>query len=189
MDLLKSGKSTRKIARLVHVGQKTVCNVHRESGVTLPAVRLGRPRVLTANTERLIGRNAELGRMQTASETRQHLKGYESVDVSGNTVRRAFSRRKLHARIQRKVPMLTRENMRQRLSFAKKFESWTLENWKRVIWPGPTRPKFACLALRVDGIIGSGGMVQSNVGSSFSTNQKICRRGAFFYGVGLHDMT
>ncbi len=94
---------------------------------------------MTANTERFIGRNVELGKVQTASRTRKNLKEGESVDVSSNTVCRAFGRRKLHARIQRKVPMLTREHMRQRLNFAKKYKSWTLENWKQVIWSDETK--------------------------------------------------
>jgi transposase len=139
LDLLKTGKSTRKIAEVVHVDQKTVCNVRRESGVALPAVPRGRPRALTAKTERFIERNVELRRVLTASDTRRHLIGHELINVSDNTVCRAFSRRKLHARIQRKVPMLTREHMHQRLDFAKKFKSWTFENWKRVIWSDETK--------------------------------------------------
>jgi transposase len=179
LDLLKSGKSARATAGIVHVDHKTVCAVHRESGVTLPVMRGGRPRALTANTERLIGRNVESGKVRTASETQNNLKGYESVYVSSNTVRRAFSRRKLYARIQRKVPMLTREHMHmhQRLCFAKKLESWTVENWKRVIWSDETKVcMFASEGRRYYWKRRDGPTLDHHFRP---TNQKIWRRGYF----------
>ena len=56
------------------------------------------------------------------------------VAVSESTLRRRLKEIDLFSRIRRKKPFLTAKHKRARLEWAKKYQNWTVEDWKRVIW-------------------------------------------------------
>lgn len=122
IDLLKAGNSTRKAALLAHVSQTTVCKVSKTLNAEQPSITRGRPRLLGSREERTIVRFAASGRVMTAVDASHYLENEEFATVSSSTVRRAFSRSGLHARIQRKKPLLKVRHKRQRLEFAKKYK-------------------------------------------------------------------
>lgn len=139
VDLLKSGNSTRNTALLAHVSQTTVCKINKTLNPEHHSIARGRPKLLGPREERTIVRFATSGRVMTAVDASHYLENEEFATVSSSTVRRAFSRCGLHARIQRKKPLLKARHKRQRLEFAEKYKSWGLDEWQRVIWSDETK--------------------------------------------------
>lgn len=139
IDLLMKGNSIRKIAELTRVSKSTV---HRQrKALNLEQIKQagGRPGILSARTQREIGRLVESGKASTAVEATQQVVAEGYGPVCPNTVRRGLQRRGLHARIKPKKPLLSRRHRLQRLVFANKYKSWSIEDFKRVIWSDETK--------------------------------------------------
>jgi DDE superfamily endonuclease/Transposase len=56
------------------------------------------------------------------------------IDISDQTVRRAFRKHGLVARIKRKKPLLKKTHRSKRLAWAKEHKDWTVEKWAKVVW-------------------------------------------------------
>ena len=56
--------------------------------------------------------------------------------LSDITVRRALREIALGARVQQRKPFLSHEHVLTRLRFAQRYEIWTIDDWKRVIFNG-----------------------------------------------------
>jgi hypothetical protein len=54
-------------------------------------------------------------------------------------VRRVLKKAGLKAAVKQKKPKLLPRHIRQRLEFALKYQHWTVEDWKRVIWSDETK--------------------------------------------------
>ena len=54
--------------------------------------------------------------------------------ASVRTIRNRLIEFGLHARSPRKKPLLNRTNINARLAWAKKYQAWTIDQWKRVLW-------------------------------------------------------
>ena len=127
------------MATLTGVSQSTVARLHRQHRDTLGSIQPGRPRTLTERQERLIARSAASGSVLTAVEAQTSLQASSLADVSVQTVRRALERSGLHARIRPKKPLLRPRHRSQRLAFARKYQNWTVEDWRRVVWSDETK--------------------------------------------------
>jgi hypothetical protein len=56
------------------------------------------------------------------------------AQVSAATLRRELHRQGIFCRVARKKPHLTATHIARRLAFAKKYRSWTVEQWRKVLW-------------------------------------------------------
>src|SRR5579863_9446168 len=63
----------------------------------------------------------------------------EDTPVSAMTVRNCLKEAGLKSFPKAKKPLLTKRHIRQRLAFARKYQHWTVEDWKRVIWSDETK--------------------------------------------------
>ena len=129
--------STRKIANREKLSNVGVWKIGKRRDIyhtykDLP--RSGRPRLFTEREERKIVRLVKSGKCETATEVQSHLRTEEDLHVSTNTLRRAFRRNDLVARVKRKKPLLTRAHRRRRLAFAREHKDWMPEDWKCVVW-------------------------------------------------------
>ncbi|GES94169.1 IS630 family transposase [Rhizophagus clarus] len=70
----------------------------------------------------------------TAVDVKRSLKGNEKIEVNANTIRRVLKRNGLHSRVKQKKPLLSKKHRKIRLTFAKKYQHWTVEDWKKVVW-------------------------------------------------------
>jgi transposase len=135
--LLSTGLSNRDIARRERVSHTTVSRLrhvdHADEDYE-DTSRSGRPRLLTERHERLIVRMVASGKCRTAVDVQSHLRTEDNVNVSVNTVRRVLHRGGLVSRVRRRKPLLTKDHRRNRMAFAKKYEHWTAEHWRRVVW-------------------------------------------------------
>ena len=59
--------------------------------------------------------------------------------LSTQTVHRALKEAGLKAATKKKKPQLLPRHICQHLDFAKKYQYWTVEDWKRVIWSDETK--------------------------------------------------
>ena|SRR5688572_1917611 len=96
--------------------------------------RTGRPPKLTDRNCRSIGRMVKKKETSTATAITKALKTSHNINVSRQTVSRSLKSMGYACRIKKKKPKLTERHKKARLAFAKKYESWTSDDWKRVVW-------------------------------------------------------
>jgi transposase len=96
--------------------------------------RSGRPPKLSDRNNRTIVRMLKNKETQTATNISKALKTSHKIEVSRFTVARALKSLGYACRIKKKKPKLTEKHKKARLAFAKKYESWTSDDWKNVIW-------------------------------------------------------
>lgn len=79
----------------------------------------------------------------------KHIKSSLNLNVSTSTVRRRLIEANLHARSPRKVPLLTKRHIKQRLIFAKEHADWPLEKWRNILWSDESKVVlFGCKGRR-----------------------------------------
>jgi transposase len=132
---LAQGMSTYDVASEIGCNQSTVVRLSqkmRKNGHMENETKQGRPRKTSTRDDRKLVRNSLSNRKATAVElqTTWNVKPLASV----RTVRRRLIEAQLPARIARKKPYLTESHKQARLAWAKEHESWTVEDWKSVLW-------------------------------------------------------
>ena len=123
---LATGLTVRGVQKII----KTVKETH--SFKDRP--RSGRPRKLTDRNKRAIVKMINKTQATTATAIAKALKTELNIQVSHDTVSRALKSVGYACRVKQKKPKLTEKHKRNRLAFAKKYESWTADDWKNVIW-------------------------------------------------------
>ena len=96
--------------------------------------RAGRPSVLSEYDRRQIIRKVTTGEANTAVKAQRQLDAITGTHFLAQTVRNVLHRTGMAARVKPKKPLLTVKHRRQRLAFAYKYQHWTIDDWKRVIW-------------------------------------------------------
>ena len=62
-----------------------------------------------------------------------------TTPVYSQTIRNTLKEASLKAEVKKKKPLLTTTHRKRRLNFALKYQHWTIEDWKRVIWSDETQ--------------------------------------------------
>jgi transposase len=78
------------------------------------------------------------GDVMTATEAAKNLKA-EGTTVSPDTIRRFLKKGNFNASIKKDSLPLTAARKKTRLAWAKKYRSWTVDDWKRVIFSDETK--------------------------------------------------
>jgi transposase len=137
--LLNNGLSSRQIAAQLGVSHTTVLRERAKSQTNAHEDKGGRPAKLTMANKRNLIRNITSGRIDTAVGLARDLKDSIGVEVGPDTVRRALKEAGMKAVTKKKKPYLQPRHIRQRLEFALRHQSWTVDDWKRVIWSDETK--------------------------------------------------
>ena len=66
------------------------------------------------------------------------------MDLSAETLRRRLRDCGLYGRRLAKKPLLTKWMKANRLSWAKKYRNWTLEDWRNVLWSDESKFNLLC---------------------------------------------
>jgi transposase len=135
--LLEDGYPSRHIANKENVSQSTVIRIKQRkdiNGTFKNQPKSGRPRLLTGQYERNALRLITTGECTNAVAVRKKLITEQQIDVSESTIKRTFRRNGLSSRVKRKKPYLKKAHRYARMKFAKKYQSWTVEDWSKVIW-------------------------------------------------------
>ena len=79
------------------------------------------------------------GKANNAVEATHFINSIISTPVCSQTVRNTLKETSLKAVVKKKQPLLTIAHKKRRLAFALKYQHWTVEDWKRVIWSDETK--------------------------------------------------
>ena len=93
----------------------------------------GRPRKSSKRQDRLLKLIQLRDRGTTSTELVQEWQ-QAGVSASACTVRRRLLEGGLVSRSAAKKPLLSRKNIRDRLTFCKRYRDWTAEDWGKVIF-------------------------------------------------------
>ena len=69
-----------------------------------------------------------------ATDISKQLRELELVNISHRTVRNRLHEYDLHSRALAKKPLLTKRHIAKRLAYSKKYQNWTVDDWKKVLW-------------------------------------------------------
>lgn len=136
--LLQNGASYTEICRQFNVTPPVVFKL-RQSCTDIPDPKIGRPRLLTPQDERVLARYATCGGDDTAVAVNKTLETQLGIKVSDMTVRRALQRQGLAAKEKVEKPKLTPKHVRDRLAFARRHQDWTDADWQTVIFSDETK--------------------------------------------------
>lgn len=138
----QKGLGYKKIADKLVIRRTTVQNIvkkFKKFGTVADLGVSGRPRCTTRRIDRQIiskiGKNPRL----SASTINKDMNKEHNIHVSNQTIRNRIHQEGFKGRSPRKKPFLTKRHIARRFAWAKKYESWTLEDWKRVLWSDETK--------------------------------------------------
>lgn len=117
----------------------TVQRVKKMLNIPATGNKGGRPKALTKRDEKYIVQAVTIKGKENAVEATHGLEQDLGKSVSVHTVRRALRRAGLVSFVKPKKPLLTAKHKKDRLQWAYDHISWTLDDWKRVVWSDETR--------------------------------------------------
>ena len=139
--LRQQGLSWKKIAtetKKLPQNCRKICQRITKTGSFKDQPRTGRPRKLDERKTRTIVDILQKSKVKTAEAVRKEASTHHNINVSANTIRRVLKRSGYVARVKRKKPLLTIEHKRKRLAWANEHRTWTVDEWKHVIWSDET---------------------------------------------------
>jgi transposase len=136
---LNRGKSIRQIATLLNIGRSTVQEVHQNHLEHLPKLSRGRPHVLSNQDKHKIVMAIKSGKCKTAVQVQREFNTTLNINISAQTVRDVLKSNGLKARKKIRKPKLNKKQIHQHLEFAKKYQNWTVNDWKKVLWSDETK--------------------------------------------------
>lgn len=138
VGLSEGGLSAREISRRIGRHSTTVDRVLKKNlenpGSYERKKGSGSKKKTSVSQDRYILRMSLCDRFKTATEIRRDLEENANVQISVETVRRRLREGGLLAMKPAKKPLLTRKMKAARLKWAKYHRSWTVEDWKNVIF-------------------------------------------------------
>jgi len=131
-------KSQREIGRIAGVSQPSVCRIIQQgnSSDTLSPNRIGRSgrkSITTPQTVQMLITESEKDPRKTSHDLKRDLE-MGGVFISARTVRRRLVEAGRMARRPIKKQLLTDAMKAKRLSWAQRFESWSVEDWRKVLF-------------------------------------------------------
>ena len=137
--LLNQGHSVRKIASSTGVCHTTVLRLSRQHPSTSPRPSAGWSSKLLSTNIRHAACLISSSKADTAVDVTKTLQLGGSGPVSTETVRKELKKFGMKAVVKCKQPFLSKKHQIARLDFAEKYQYWTVEDWKRVVWSDETK--------------------------------------------------
>jgi transposase len=134
INKLNSGLSYRETARELKISVKAVSNIHQRNNLKPSICKNGRKRIFSNRQRRAITRMILSGEAKTAVNVQSIMASSHNVQASISTVKRELNRAGFKAKKKVKKPLISKRVRKLRLEFAKKYENWTFDDWKKVIW-------------------------------------------------------
>ena len=137
--LVRRGLTEREISSRVGVSRKTVQNVRKRIANAPSPPKRGRKLKLSHPAKRKCVRLYSSGECDTVTEVKEAMDEEIHDTVSRRTVARALAEFGVKSRKKKKVPMLSKKNIKARLAFAGKYQDWGIDDWSRVIFSDETK--------------------------------------------------
>lgn len=129
------GMRGAQIARELKMSASTVYGVlgsYKKRGTVVSPKSPGRPRKLTRRNMSYLERLLDKDRRASLTEITNQMASI--AKVSTRIVRNALQTLGYRNRVAAKKPFLNKKHKADRLAFARQYEKWTKEDWKKVIW-------------------------------------------------------
>ena len=124
LSLLSTNLSSRKISKRTGVSRTFIDRLRNERLPGLKVSKGGRPPALSNADKRLCVRKVMVEGVESAVNVAKQLKSELNIDVNPQTVRNALVEAGIGAVEKVSKPLLT----------AKRYQHWTIEDWRRIIW-------------------------------------------------------
>ena len=139
VSLLNEGYSQRQIQARTGLGKGTIGRISKEVEGDKENHPGGCPSKLSPWDKQSILRQITSGKLDNAVQATQFINSTISTPVTPQTVRNVLKEAGLQSATKKKVLMLKGSHRQRRLKFAQYHESWTVEDWKRVLWTDETK--------------------------------------------------
>jgi transposase len=137
VTLKNQGISNKNIGHITGLNERSIrkiCQRVKHTQSFKDRRRSGRPPKLSERDKRLSVILLKKKEAKTATGVSKLLRDHHNIQVSRQTVSRAFKEFGFSCRIKKKKPKLTENHKKARLAWAKKYEAWTADDWRNVIW-------------------------------------------------------
>lgn len=142
LELRKTGLSYSKIAKQLNCSKKKVfgaINHFQKFGTHNNVQRKTRPRKTSPRIDRKISKLSKIDPKKSAKDIQREILNEIDTPVSVWTIRRRLVEAGLHGRVSRKKPLVTPNQRKRRIEFARSHSSWSTQQWKFILWSDETK--------------------------------------------------
>uniref|UniRef100_A0A914V505 Transposase n=1 Tax=Plectus sambesii TaxID=2011161 RepID=A0A914V505_9BILA len=137
VQLKEQGMSFRAISKMIKCST-TACHqawkLHQETEQFCDRLRSSRPRKTDVGIDKQIRRMSEKDRKKTAVDIARKISHSYNINITPETIRSHLCRLGLFGRVSKKKPLVSVQNRRHRLAFARRHQHWTPEQWRAVLF-------------------------------------------------------
>uniref|UniRef100_A0A3B5QUP0 Transposase Tc1-like domain-containing protein n=1 Tax=Xiphophorus maculatus TaxID=8083 RepID=A0A3B5QUP0_XIPMA len=141
VKLLEEGNPSRMVAKDVGCSQSAVSKIwtkYKQHGMVVKAKRTGRPRKTSKRQDKQLKAICLENRKSTTKQMK-HKWEEVGVNVCDRTVRNRLEEMGFQYRKAKRKPALTPKHKRTRLQWAKERQSWTVDDWMKVVFSDESR--------------------------------------------------
>uniref|UniRef100_A0A3B5PUG8 Transposase Tc1-like domain-containing protein n=1 Tax=Xiphophorus maculatus TaxID=8083 RepID=A0A3B5PUG8_XIPMA len=141
VKLLEEGNPSRMVAKDVGCSQSAVSKIwtkYKQHGMVVKAKRTGRPRKTSKHQDKQLKAICLENRKSTTKQMK-HKWEEVGVNVCDRTVRNRLKEMGFQYRKAKRKPALTPKHKRTRLQWAKERQSWTVDDWMKVVFSDESR--------------------------------------------------
>ena len=142
IEFYQKGFGSRRISAKLMIPKGTVESIikkFKKFGTVHDLPVSGKPRSTTLRMDRHIIAKVNAKPMISAPILNAEMKGEYGLVVSNQTIWNRIHEHGLKGRAARKKPFLSKRHIAQRLKWAKEHQSWTANDWKKVLWSDETK--------------------------------------------------
>lgn len=136
---LQNGNSINETVKKTGVKRSVVGRINQEMQPNKENIHMGRPASLSPQDKRRIIQQIETGKLDNAVQAADFINKLNNTSVHPQTIRNLFKKEEMRAVVKRKAPLLKKKHREDRLAFALKYQHWTIDDWKLVLWSDETK--------------------------------------------------
>ena len=138
------GYSIRKVAEVCNVSKSLVHEIKSSNLTSSSCISPGRKKILSPQLEHQCIRLITSGSEKTTKDLAMKIKEDYGISVSRMTISRSLHNSGLSSHEKEEKPKLSKQNVKDQLSFANNHADWTADDWKNVIWSDETKINRFC---------------------------------------------
>src|SRR5277367_710223 len=139
ISLLQESYSLCQIQSKTGIGKSTIGRINRSIEGNKENNKRGRPSKLSPGDKHSIICQITTRPLDNAVEATHFINNILPNPVTPQTVRNALKHSGFRSVVKQKQPLLKLQHRKEHLKFAKCYENWTVEDFKRVLWSDETK--------------------------------------------------